>query len=354
MVPALKEQMSASDDALGAALMGGALGGVVAMYFAPRVLERLKHHTLPVLIIVMALVLQLPGFVTSAQMFFPMMIAFGIALAGVDVCANIRLSHLEEQHGTHLMSVNHAVFSLGFGSAAFTISKLRLAGYDVWEVFGLIGAVILVLSIFARDHDWAAADEQAADGTTQKLPRLLVCLTGIMLFASFIGENATEAWSAIFIERELGATPGAGSLGPAMLGFVMFVARLCAQAIVEHLGEKRLLIGSGILGAIGALVLASAQGQSVALIGIGIIAIGVAAVVPTASALLGKSVQRAQRADALSKAWMLGMSGYFIGPSMMGFVSETWGLRMAFVCVAVLVLLVVPAVLVFQKRASAR
>lgn len=351
MVPELKLQVNATDAEFGASLIGGAIGGIIAMYFAPRVFAALGKLALPVLAGIMVLALQLPAFVNSAQLFFPMMILLGVSLAGLDVCANIRLSQLEERHGLHLMNLNHAMFSLGFGGAALFVSGLRQLGLGSSTVFPLMGLGIALCALLIWERDWQVFKAEASDDAAPtQLPWFIICMTSVMLFSSFIGENATESWSALFIERELGGAHGVGSLGPAMLGFVMCCARLCGQVTVARLGEERLLMGSGVLGAIGALALASAQSQTVALLAISIIAIGVAAIVPTANALLGKSVHSSQRALALSRSWMFGMSGFFIGPALMGFVSHAWGLRVAFVLVAMLVAVIIPAVVLTKRH----
>ena len=64
------------------------------------------------------------------------------------------------------------------------------------------------------EREWTArravgSDAMATDtAPTRRPPWGAVALTGIILMASFIGENATEAWLALHIERTLGAAPG--------------------------------------------------------------------------------------------------------------------------------------------------
>ena len=157
---------------------------------------------------------------------------------------------------------------------------------------------------------------------------------------------------ALFLERELGGTPGQGSLGPALLGFTMAGFRLLGHLTTQKLGEARVVLWSGGLGMCGALILSLAPTQAIAFIGIALTAIGMAVIVPTATSLLGKHVHMAQRGVAISRAWMMGFVGFFIGPSSIGFVSELFGLRVAFVCVAILISLIIPAVLRFSHSAS--
>ncbi len=79
-------------------------------------------------------------------------------------------------------------------------------------------------------------------------PWLAILLTAVILFAGFVGENATEAWSALHIERTLGGAAGEGSFGPFMLGLTMAVGRFSGQFVADRLGEARLILWSAVLG----------------------------------------------------------------------------------------------------------
>ncbi len=356
MMPAIKAQAHASDRLLGMALLGSAIGGMVAMYFAPRVAEKLGRYQLPIMAALVILALQMPLLATNPTRIFVMMVVLGVMTASLDIGSNMRISQLEERHGLHLMNVNHAMFSLCFGGSALFVAYLRRAGLDMEVVLPLMGVVIAALALFTWEGAaWRPVEKGAEDDAPpSRLPMIFIAMTAVMLFVSFVGENAIEAWSALFIERTLGGLPGEGGFGPSTLGFVMAFFRLIGQVTTERLGEERMVFASGVLGVIGLLVLATAPAQTQAIVGIAITAIGMAVIVPTANSLLGKMVHREQRGLAISRAWMIGFSGYFIGPSMIGFVSQAFGLRIAFVCVAVLVSAIIPAVMVIHSQRRAK
>lgn len=354
MVPDLKAQVGASDAQLGWALMTAAIGGMAAMFLAPKVALALGKYQLPVLAVILALLTQLPVFAHSLPFMFVMMVVLGAGVSGFDITSNMRLSELEERHGLHLMNVNHAMFSLCFGLSALAVGWMRQSGMGIAQVFPLMGAVLLLASVLTWEKDWQPVQkEEGAAAVPASLPWFFILTVSVMLFVSFVGENATESWSALFIERELGGAVGHGSFGPTTLGLVMFVFRLMGQVFTEKLGEERIVLWSGVFGVIGSLVMALAPTQEIALLGIGISAIGMAVIVPTANSLLGKLVHREQRAIAISRAWMFGFSGFFIGPALIGFVSQHWGLRVAFVIVAGLVATIIPAVLMVKSKRAA-
>lgn len=125
-----------------------------------------------------------------------------------------------------------------------------------------------------------------------------------------------------------------------MMGLAMAAGRLGGQAFAARLGEARLIVASTLVGILGALVLAFAPGRGLAVAGVALIGIGVAVVVPSANSLLGRRVRAVERPLAISRAWMFGFSGFFIGPVMMGTVAERAGLRGGFVVVAAVMALI--------------
>ena len=152
------------------------------------------------------------------------------------------------------------------------------------------------------------------------------------------------------MERTLGGIAGEGAYGPTMLGLMMGIVRLSGQVVAEKIGEAKLILWSAICGVIGAIVVGAAPTQFVVLVGVAIVGVGMAVVVPSVNTILGLLVREDQRSHAISRAWLFGMLGFFIGPAMMGLVSEYFGLRVAFYVVAGIIALMIPAILALGKK----
>ncbi|MBQ1203143.1 MAG: MFS transporter, partial [Loktanella sp.] len=105
------------------------------------------------------------------------------------------------------------------------------------------------------------------------------------------------------------------------------------------------------LSASGAVIAALAPTPIWAYVGFGILGLGVSVIGPMGLALVGKLVPPHLRTEAISRTAVIGFSGFFFAPTMMGLMSEAFGLRVAFLVVAVLLLAAVPlAVLVSRQR----
>jgi MFS family permease len=344
-VPDLKARVGADDAVWGIVMIMSAIGGMLAMYRGPRVLVLLGRHTLPVAGLALAVVALLPALAASPAALAPCLFLMGAAVSTLDITSNVRISDLESRHDMHLMNYCHAMFSFPFGLAALAVSLMRQAGWGLAAITAVLAAVLLVLVVAMVERGVAPPHAAAPEAPAKASPWRAIVPAAAILLAAFVCENATEVWSALHIERTLGAPAGEGGLGPMMLGLTMGMGRLSGQFVASRIGEVRLVLWSALLGVAGALVLAGAPTKAIALIGVALLGFGVAVVVPSANSILGRAVLAEQRGYAISRSWMIGFTGFFLGPSIIGAVSDLTSLRVAFVFVAMVMATVIPAVL---------
>ena len=121
---------------------------------------------------------------------------------------------------------------------------------------------------------------------------------------------------------------------------MLLIARLVGQGFATRVNAVRLLCGGAVISAAGALAAAFATGPAMAYAGFIVMGIGSSVVAPTAFSLVGRYAEPAARARAVARATLLGYFGYFFGPPMLGLIAGTFGLRMAFVFAAFMLLLV--------------
>jgi MFS family permease len=177
------------------------------------------------------------------------------------------------------------------------------------------------------------------DGTSGHLGLIPVIGGGIVLIA-FLTENAAENWSALHIEHSLGGSPAQGAMGPAVLALTMGLARLAGQGLSARVTPVTLLKGGALISAAGALVAAMAATPAMAYAGFIVMGIGSSVIAPTAFSLVGRMAAPQARARAVARATLLGYFGYFFGPPTLGLIAGAFGLRMAFVFAAAMLLMV--------------
>ena len=339
-LPDYKARAGVSDAELGALLLLAAVGGMTAMALAPRVQARLGGSVLPVGAMLVAIAALAPLMIVSPVTFGGALLVMGLAMASLDIAANVRISVDESMTGLPLMNFNHALFSFGFAGSAILVGGARRAGAGPEMIAPMLSAVLAVGALMTIERRATARPPEPLDDRVAASPWRAVLPAALILFAAFVAENATETWSALHIERTLGGPAGEGAFGPAMLGLTMGFGRLSGQMLATRLGEARLVAWSAGLGMIGALVVAAAPVQWVAVLGVALIGLGCAVVVPSANSLLGRAVRSDQRAFAISRAWMLGFTGFFIGPVAMGLIAQGAGLRWSFAAIALVLALI--------------
>ncbi|OIQ32590.1 MAG: MFS transporter [Alphaproteobacteria bacterium MedPE-SWcel] len=351
--PQLKAQAGLGDAEFGLALLFGASGAVGAMWLAPRVDRMLGGAALVICALALAAGFLLPGLATSWAAFAGAMFLASGAAGLLDVIMNARLSGLEARSGRSLMNLNHGLFSLAYAVGALGAGLIREAGVPpVWCFAGIL-CVTALMTLGMRDPAPSEPAEDANEPAAMALPVMIIVLAGLIVLIAFTAEQATENWSALYLERSFAANAAEGAMGPAILGLTMGIGRLSGQEVVRRVAEGRLMQIAAALAAFGLILAALAPVQWMAYAGFAVLGIGVSTIGPTALAWVGKTIPARQRAVAISRMVMIGYCGFFIGPPVIGFMAEAFGLRWALAMMGIL-LLGITIVLVPALRRLAR
>ena len=316
-VPVLKPRAGLSDGGFGAAMFVASIGAVAAMWMAPAVDRVLRRRAMPVLAALLAAAFLLPGVAQNAAVFAVAMFTASVVSGTLDVIMNARVSALEAAHARPLMSLNHGLFSVGYAVAALAAGAARELGLPPLAAFVAMGVVTLGLTaVMARDPGGQA---EAADGTPRgRLPMGLVAPIALIALIGFMAEQGTEGWSALHLERSLGAGAAEGAFGPAILGMTMALGRFSGQMVATRFSEASVLRIAAAMSAAGALIAAFAPALWVAYLGFAILGLGVSVTCPMAFAWIGRLAPPRLRLLALSRVAALGYFGFFVGPPMMG------------------------------------
>ena len=340
VLPDLKTQLGVTERELGFLIFFTPLAAVTAMLLAPGIGARLGRVALPVSAGLMALAFTLPGQVSWALLFPVAMMCCGAATGLLDVLMNARVATLENERNLHLMNLTHAAYSFGYAGGAVLTGAMRSADWGPGAVMGTMAALGFLLAFATWERDGTIQGlTRPKDAAIARLGPVPVIAGGIVLIA-FLTENAAENWSALHIEQTLGGTPAEGAMGPAVLALTMGFARLAGQGVVARLNPSRLMGAGCVVAAFGALMAAGATGPGIAYAGFIVMGIGSSVIAPTAFSLAGRLAHPEARARAVARATFFGYFGYFFGPPMLGVIAGAFGLRMAFVVAAGILMLV--------------
>jgi MFS family permease len=349
-MPVIKAGVGASDAAWGLAVLVSSLGAVAAMWLAPAAQAWAGRFAVPVSICAIGLALVAAG---AAPALWLLAVAILVMAAGsgvIDVLANAQVAEIEDRTGRALMNLNHGIYSFAYAGAALAVGALRGAGWAPVEVF--CAALLLFAGLAWMAVGRVVALAQPAPAAPAQMPARLVWLAGALVFFAFLTEAAAEGWSALHLERGLGASAQQGALGPALLGLMMGVGRLSGHAAARFVSQGRLMMIACVVTSAGLAGAALAPTVGIALFAFAVAGLGVSVLAPLTLALAGRAADPELRLAVISRVSVLGYGAFFFGPPLMGLISEGFSLSVAFMTVAVAIGLVGVSVVPLLTDAS--
>lgn len=335
LVPDLQAAIGAGDGELAGVMLISAIGAILAMRFAPWLDSQLGRYSVVTLSVFLLLSFQLPGLMGTWTGLTIAMFLCAAATGSLDVVMNAHLSQIEAREGRPLMSFHHAMFSFSYAIAAVSTGLIREAGGGAVISFALIGflAMFLLPSMVLPEPE--AEQDQETSASTSGTNRFLI-LIGMIIAIAFMGEQASEGWSALHLERSLNAGAALGAMGPAILGLTMGIGRLGGQAMTQFLSEARVIQFAAFFAALGSALAAAAINFPLTYLGFAALGLGISVVAPLGLALVGRVSPAGQRVKAISNVALIGYTGFFIGPPIMGGVAELASLATSFLALSLL------------------
>ena len=324
-IPAVKARHGLSDGGLGFVLLAMAAGSVLALPLAGWLVDRLGSRRVTTLV-ALGFCLLLPWPVLSPGL--PMLVAalalFGALNGALDVSMNTQALRVEQLQGRPIMSSFHALFSLGgVAGAAVTGATMWLGDAQV-----VATAVVAAAAVLASAPALvAAAPTSHASPLTLKVPRALIGL-GVLTFLGLLSEGAMGDWSAVYLRDELLTSPGLAAVGFAAFSLTMAAGRFGGDRLVRRFGSVRVLQVSAAIAAIGLGVALAVGHPAAAIVGFGLVGLGIANVVPVLFSAAGQT-PGLQAGTAIAAVATTGYLGFLGGPPAIGLVAEATGLPMA-------------------------
>ena len=243
------------------------------------------------------------------------------------------------------MSSLHAMWSLGAflttvigGSIARFVSyEVNLVAIAIFAGIAFIPAAFFLLPADLDDHD--GGEEE----TSAKIPLfgksvLPLWGLGIGLLGCMIAEGAASDWAGILLRDDMGYGKGVNASGFACFALAMIVSRLLGDRMLDHFGPALTVklgayIGGALWGA--AILIAVPLSQShplpaLIIINLGFIAVGfgIGPMFP-AFILAAGATPGVAPSVAIARVGVIGIAGYFFGPTLTGLISEVTSLPIA-------------------------
>jgi MFS family permease len=339
-IPAIKQPLDLSAGQLGLALLGPALGAVVAMPLAGALFTRVPPR--PVVLAAFVPLTVLVPLVTVAgntAELFAVLLGWGAAVGVIDVGMNLEAAEVQRRLGRRIMSRFHACYSIGGLTGAGVGAACAAIGVgapaQLWAVSGVVLAAGLPAAWrFESRPPRAPALSQDKVPPRLRLSWVLVALAA-MAFASFLAEGAANDWSAVYLHGSLGATSGVAALGYTLFATTMAAGRLFGDRAAERAGPTRTVRAAAALGAAGFAVALVVAAPAAALVGLALLGFGLASVVPN---VFSAAAHMDRPGPSLSVVTSCGYAGMLAGPPAIGGLADAVGLSTSLILLPVLVL----------------
>jgi MFS family permease len=332
-LPEIQQAMGVGEGQLGLALIGSAVGTLISLTFAGRFLEAVGYRrvlltAIPLLSVFYALSMWAAG----PLMFFLLLLPVGLTIGCIEVIINIEADRVEHAIGRRIMSRAHAFWSLGFFAAGMVGSFVAQAGISpqlhlMAMIPIVLAATLLLLGRFEpAPHRAGSSSDETPHFARPTLP--IMMLVGVCISAMLM-EGAGIDWSAIYMRNVFDATPFWAGIAVATVAGSQAFARFFADGFVDRYDPvtvARALLA--ILGA-GVMLVFFAPVAWSAYLGFALIGIGSSALFPLA---MSAAAQQTDRPAAINVAALAQFSftAFLLGPPLLGYVAEHFGIQWTF------------------------
>ncbi|EMW2710289.1 MFS transporter [Escherichia coli] len=377
--PAIRDILSVSIAEMGGVLFGLSIGSMSGILCSAWLVKR--FGTRNVILVTMScaligmMILSLALWLTSPLLFAVGLGVFGASFGSAEVAINVEGAAVEREMNKTVLPMMHGFYSLGTLAGAGVGMALTAFGVPA-TVHILLAALVGIAPIYiAIQAIPDGTGKNAADGTQhgeKGVPfyrDIQLLLIGVVVLAMAFAEGSANDWLPLLMVDGHGFSPTSGSLIYAGFTLGMTVGRFTGGWFIDRYSRVAVVRASALMGALGigliifvdsgwfidrysrvAVVRASAL---MGALGIGLIIFvdsawvaGVSVVLWGLGASLGFPLTISAASDtgpdAPTRVSVVATTGYLaflVGPPLLGYLGEHYGLRSAMLVVLALVIL---------------
>ena len=349
-IPDFKRILDISNATLGLSLLFISAGVFLALKPAGK--YSAKYGSQPIIFfstIAIALSYLLLGALFSLTWFWITLFIFGFVLAAQDVSMNAHAVVVEQRAGRRLMSVFHAMFSVGTlfgGILGGVFSQLEITPLTQGSSLALlyIVAALLVRPLFLP----ASADtHHFGDEKRAKHPPIFAILGLFGLFAA-LSEGAAGDWGGVLARETFGASPFISTLPYIVFCTAMIIGRLSGDYLAHRFGASKVIAAGGVIAGTGLSAGLLIGGIPVIMVAWFLLGIGLSVVIPLMFSAAGtialtKYSGVIAPSEAVAKVSGVSYFGFVIGPPLIGFIADAFELRWTLMLLAALSYLLILA-----------
>lgn len=344
--PAIRDTLSVSTAGMGIVLFGLSIGSMSGILCSGWLVKRFGTHA----IIRSGMTLMVTGMlVMGAALSFssPLMFAIGLAILGMglgsaEVAMNVEGAIVEGLMKKTVLPKMHGFYSLGTLAGAalgMSLTAINFAAFGHLLLIGLLVIAPIALAIRAIPHGVGKdnAANRAANPSEPHPPfykDLQLLLIGTIVLAMAFAEGSANDWLPLLMVDGHGFSPTSGSL--IYVGFTlgMTVGRFTGGWFIDRYSRVAVVRACALMGILGIGLIIFVDNPVVAGISVMLWGLGTSLGFPLTISAAGDTGP-----DPATRVSVVAASGYvafLVGPPLLGFLGEHYGLRSAMLVVLAL------------------
>lgn len=331
-IPAIRDGLQLTPAQLGIVLLGGGFGAVASFPLAAGMVARYGARR-AAWYAGLALIAVLPCTALAPNM--PLLVMAVVVLGAGSGCFDVAINALgtaqEKSAGRSTMSLLHAWFCVGTLSGALLGSLL--AGLAITPPVHFVAISLLLLLPLALAYRALPSDrvEPEPGHALFAIAHGPVIALGLIGFCGAVAEGSIADWSGVFMKDKLQVHDGVAPLAFAGFACLMLIARLVCDPLKDRFGARRVVSLGALLAACGIFIATLALNVPLTIAGFALAGAGLAAVFPFTFSAAGR-----HGSTALAAVATFSYSGGLLGPPVVGFLTQGWGLQAGIAFIGVL------------------
>ena len=345
--PAIRDILSVSTAEMGIVLFGlsiGSMSGILcSAFFVKRFGTRAVIRTTMSCAIVGMMILSLALHLSSAWVFAIGLAIFGASFGSAEVAINVEGAAVEREMKKTVLPMMHGFYSLGTLVGAGVGMAVTAFGLPaVWHIMvaGLVGIAPIFIAIKAIPDGTGRNEAEDAHHQEKGEPfwrDMQLMLIGVVVLAMAFAEGSANDWLPLLMVDGHGFSPTSGSLIYAGFTLGMTVGRFTGGWFIDRYSRVTVVRASALMGALGIALIIFVDSPWVA--GVSVILWGLGASLGFPLTISAASDTGPDAPTRVSVVATTGYLAFLVGPPLLGFLGEHYGLRSAMLAVLALVLI---------------
>lgn len=347
--PAIRDILSVSTAEMGAVLFGLSIGSMSGVLSSAWLVKRFGTRNVirasMSLSVFGMMVLSLALWFASPLLFAVGLALFGSSLGAAEVAINIEGAVVEQKMNKTVLPMMHGFYSLGTlvgAGIGMTLTAWGVTATLHVLLAALVAIVPILIAITAIPDGTGRNDAGEAQHKRKGRPfyrDTQLMLIGVVVLAMAFAEGSANDWLPLLMVDGHGFTPTSGSLIYTGFTLGMTVGRFTGGWFIDRYSRVTVVRASAIMGGLGIALIIFVDSAWVA--GVSVLLWGLGASLGFPLTISAASDTGPDAATRVSVVATTGYLAFLVGPPLLGFLGEHYGLRSAMMVVLALMVVAV-------------